>query len=232
MGTLLPADKPEWQNDCPEEFMFGMDSIKWKVFCGAGYLFAEHDYAEISMRQIADLVQIPPLTVYYHFESKEAILQTIYNYMEHYITLYMPGLDELLLKAEQEEPRTVLVNMHFYYPEPIQRIMAQFTLVCAKRMRVDARADSMLRWLLIDVPYRYITALLNKLLELDKIEPLDVRAMAELFTNNYYGAALRMYSSYPVEDEVWRRSFSMLFDIVHPKPQKARHKRSSMLGGR
>ena len=214
--------KPESVQDisiytnCPEAFRFGMNGTAWQIFACALDLFAEYDYALISMRQIAKRVGVRASSIYNHFSSKEALLNKMYDYLEHYSAQYRKDMDALLRKAETEPPREVLISTHVHYPPALQPIMSRLILVTYKQIRNDARADKVLRYLLVDTPQQYIRALLGRMLELGRIKPLDVDAFAELYTNNYYGAALRMHSSHPVDGVVWWNSFTMLFDMIEP----------------
>lgn len=207
---------PVWEIDTPEEYRFGMNGTKWRIFCCAVHYFAEADYSGISMRQLADEVGIRASSIYNHFPSKDAILDTMFGYIEHYSRTFMPDLDELLALVDSLPPREVLRRTHFRYPEAMQSIMAKAILVSAKGMRCDARANACLKWMLIDSPTHYATALLNRMLEKGRIRPLDVEAFTELYTNNFYGAAMRMYSSHPVPGEMWDRAFVLLFDVLEP----------------
>lgn len=200
----------------PEAYRFGMHDTAWQVFTCALDLFAEYDYARISMRQIANHVGIRASSIYNHFPSKEALLNKMYDYLHHYSAQYRQDLDVLLRKAETEPPREMLVSTHFYYPPELQPIMSRLILITYKQIRNDPRADEVLRNLLVDTSQRYMRALLGHMLELGRIEPLDVDAFTELYTNNYYGAALRMYSSHPVDGVIWWNSFKMLFDMIEP----------------
>lgn len=214
--TAQPKNSAAWEVDCPPEYRLGMDGTKWRIFCCAVHFFAEYDYSSISMRKIADEVGIKAASIYNHFPSKDAILAQMYDFLEVSSADIRPDLDELMAQAETDPPREMLQRLHTYYPAPLQELLSKTILVCNKLMRVDARADAMMRQQLIDLPRRYITVLLNRMLEHGRIAPMDVEAFAELYTNNYYGASQRMYSSHPVDDAVWRRSFSMLFEIVQP----------------
>lgn len=212
VATALPT----WRTDFPEEYRFGMDGTAWKLFACSVHLFAEYDYSSISMRRIADEVGIRASSIYNHFSSKEALLDRMYDYTQHYFFTTQPPLEKFLAMAETAPPRQVLYETHFYYPQPLQSIMSKLILICSKLMRTDAHADALLKAMLIDSPKRYGTAILQRMLELGRIQPLDVDAYVELYTNNYYGASLRMYSSHPVNDELWKRSFILLCDLVVP----------------
>lgn len=204
-----------WEVDCPPEYRFGMDGTKWRIFCCSVHYFAEYDYSSMSMRKIADEVGIKAASIYNHFASKDAILEQMYDCLVQALNA-TPTADELLPLVERLPPREVLQKTHHYFPAPLQGLLSKVILVCSKMMRSDQRADTLVNVMLIDRPRLVITALLRRMVDVGRIQPLDIDAFAELYINVYYGASQRMYSSHPVDDSVWRRSFAMLFELVQP----------------
>jgi AcrR family transcriptional regulator len=194
----------------------GMRGTKWEIFCCAIYFFAENDYTAVSIRQIANDVGIGPSALYNHFKSKDEIVDTMYAYQKRYGRTQIYTIEQLLHLAETMEPRAALRQMHTYYPAEIQVIMDRLTLIAYKMMRYDKRADDIINWQIIEQPKMYFTPVLKRMLELGRIEPLDIEALIELITNSYYGAALRMYSSHSIDPKLWVRSWEQLFDIVIP----------------
>lgn len=209
------TSSPAWEVDCPPEYRFGMDGTKWRIFCCSVHYFAEYDYSSMSMRKIADEVGIKAASIYNHFPSKDAILEQMYDCLAQSISA-TPTLDDLLPMVEQLPPREVLQRTHHYFPAPLQGLLSKVILVCSKMMRSDPRADKLINAMLIDRPRLVITTLLQCMVDAGRIQPLDIGAFAELYINSYYGASQRMYSSHPVDDAVWRRSFAMLFELVQP----------------
>lgn len=199
-----------------EEYMDGMDGTKWKIFCCAVHNFAETDYTAMSMRQIAESVGIRASSIYNHFESKEAILQRMYKYIRRYSIMFLPDLNELMQRVDTDPPREVLMATYFHFPDPLQELMSKMILASYKMIRVDPEADELIKGLLVDLPVQYIVPLLKKMVKNKKIEPLDIEGFTELYTNNFYGASMRMHSSHPVDEDIWQRSFSILFEIVQP----------------
>jgi hypothetical protein len=83
-------------------------------------------------------------------------------------------------------------------------------------MRSDERADRIINHMLVSSSRSYYLPVLNRLVELGRIEPLDTEGFTELILNSSYGAALRMYSSHPVEPEFWFRLRQELFMRIKP----------------
>lgn len=202
--------------DYPEEYRFGMEGTAWRIFVLSVHLFAESDYSSISMRTIAHYVGIRVSSIYNHYPSKDAILEKMYEYMVYYHKLHLTAFNSLADEIGETPPRELLKKTNAGYPEPLQAIMSKMILICYKQMCVDERADKILNWMLIDFTKDFIVDLLEKMVERGVIKPLDIGAFAELYTNIGYAAALRLYSSRPSDNDVWQRSFNMMFEIIEP----------------
>lgn len=84
-------------------------------------------------------------------------------------------------------------------------------------MRCDPRAEDVVRFVLIDFPRTCLSAILERMMALGRIEPVDVDAFCELYVNSAYGASMRSYSQHPVDSELWLESRRMLFSVLQPK---------------
>ncbi|MCP1335514.1 TetR/AcrR family transcriptional regulator [Futiania mangrovi] len=55
------------------------DVTRVQILLAAAQLFSQKGYAETTLRQVAEKVSLKPASVYYHFESKEQILEEVLN---------------------------------------------------------------------------------------------------------------------------------------------------------
>jgi AcrR family transcriptional regulator len=72
-------------------------SIRDRIPVVALQLFAERGYEATSMREIAEQLDVTKAALYYHFDSKEAIVQAV-------LAGVVAQLDELLVWARAQEP--------------------------------------------------------------------------------------------------------------------------------
>jgi AcrR family transcriptional regulator len=200
-----------WAVDCPTEYKMDMSPLKWAIFCCAVFLFAETDYSAVSIRQIANELGIALSTIYLHFKSKNEILNTMFDYHRKYGLPQNWSVEHFLQRAETDPPRELLMSIHAFYPPSIQSIMSKIILISHKMMRAERRAAEIITHDIIEVPKRYYLSVLNRLVELGRVEPLDTEAFVELILNTLYGAAMRMYSDRPVDGELWVRASKELF---------------------
>lgn len=196
------------------EYQFGMSGTKWSIFEASVELFAKQGYQTVSMKDIANEVGVRASSLYNHFKSKDEILATIYEYMHYYAEYKMANLDELLQLAETEHPHVVLKNTHRYFHPDIQNLMGKMIILAMNRMINDNRAEAVVKWMLIDRPKRYISAILQRMLALGRIQALDIDAFCEVHACYNYAASQRMYTSFPAENQLWLEGLEMIIGIV------------------
>lgn len=192
-------------------------STKSTIFEVATSLFAQEGYHNVSMRQIAEAVGIQPSSIYSHYESKDAILEEIYEYFGSNMERHKPHLYNLLEQVGQRPVREILRGTSFTYPEAIRPLLSKAMLVAASMLRVDERADKLISKYMIEMAFEYDVPLLKKMLEMNLIEPLDTKAFALLHSNYSYAAAVRFYTNHSISTEDWYAGLEMLFDLIKEK---------------
>jgi AcrR family transcriptional regulator len=181
-------------------------------------MFARKGFSGTSMRDIAEAVDIQPASIYSHFASKEAILYAIYDLYDWYLSAVLPDVDKLLLEleSEDEDPRSVLMKSTYYFNPDIQEFMDQTVVIAANESRNDKRSAEFIKRVLLDTTGDITRQLLNRLLEMGRIEPLDIDALVVVFTNYCFSAALRNNSAYPIGIEEWTKGYELLTRIIKP----------------
>lgn len=196
-----------------------MTGTKLKIFESAAELFAKEGYHAVSMRQIAKNVDIKAASIYNHFESKEAILMAIYQYFNDRMKECAPDLDEILLAAETKHPHDVLRMLTMIFPKDSLHLMSTSMLVTSSMARFDPIANEILFHNLIDMPERYDRPLLERLIELDRIEPIDIDSFILVHTNYCNSSANLFYmneeKSIPLSE--WLDGLELIYKIIQPK---------------
>ena len=170
--------------------MFGRDisPTKEKIYRAAVSMFTDDGYSNVSMRDLAKTVGIKHASIYNHFESKKDILLGLYRaYTEKHKTIF-PNLDEVYELAEVYPPVELFMMLDYQFPEEHANAMVRILTIAASLMATDA--DS---WRFIQenalTSYQTLTApVARKLIELGRIEPLDVEAFARLVGYYCFGA--------------------------------------------
>lgn len=182
-------------------------------------LFATHGYSVVSMRQIAKASGIAVASIYNHFPSKQDILCEVYRFFDTTMECLCPSLEDLLAMVPHQPPKQVLRETTFLYPKAVLKRMTLATAVVMSQVQHDEQADALLNKYLIELPCQYDIPLLNRMMELDLIEPIDPERFAMLHSNCHLGAAVRHFTDHPVADEKWLGSLELLFSLVREKPQ-------------
>ncbi|MDR1733344.1 MAG: TetR/AcrR family transcriptional regulator [Oscillospiraceae bacterium] len=189
----------------------GLHPTKERILNAALRLFSEEGFSRTSIRDIAKESGYTHGLFYNHFSSKEEVLRFIYNYYREEVAKVMPDLDTLLAKCETQPPLSVLAQTDYYFPAEIQETMDRIIVIAVMESRVNDEARAFINECLLDLPQRNLAPLLHRLVELKKIEPLDIDVFCMLTANYLYAAAIRNHSLIAVSMEDWLRGRNALF---------------------
>jgi AcrR family transcriptional regulator len=190
--------------------------MKQRILNAAVVLFSEQNYDKVTTRDIAKAVGIKAASLYSHFASKDELLTRIYALYEEKAGRVRPDLDALLKLAETEPPVNVLMKTGFFFNPEDQEIMDRIVVIAALESRADKRSEDFLIKNIVNLPRDYTVKLLKRMLELGRIEPMDVEAFAVLQSNLCYSAALRNFSNHPVTLSEWNAGVDLLYTLVKP----------------
>ena len=189
---------------------------KRKIIETAIVLFSEKSYSKVSTRDIAKLVGIRPASLYSHFESKDDILEHIYKLYEEKIKSVLPDMNNLLSLAKTTHPHELLKRAQFFFDPADQELMDRIILIASVESRTDERSAAFIERNLIGNTGMITKTLLKRMLELGRIEPLDVDAFVTIVTNLSYSTAIRNFSKSPVGFYEWVRANDFLNELIRP----------------
>jgi len=189
---------------------------KDRIIYAAIVLFSGKGYSKVSMRDIAKNVGIKAASLYNHFKSKEEILHSLYDYFFENQFKVRPNIDELLKQAETHYPFEVLGKVDFRYSREIQENMDRIAIIGFMEWKTDKRSEEFVKRGLLDLSNDLIRPLLVRMVELKKIEPLDIDAFICLVSNLTFSCALRNYSAYPVLTDQWATALRLAFSLIKP----------------
>ena len=189
---------------------------KRKIIETAIVLFSEKSYSKVSTRDIAKIVGIRPASLYSHFESKDDILEHIYMLYEEKIKNVLPDMNNLLSLARTTHPHELLKRAQFFFDPADQELMDRIILIASAESRTDERSAAFIDRNLIGKTGMITKTLLKRMLELGRIEPLDVDAFVTIVTNLCYSTAIRNFSKNPVGFYELVRANDFLNELVRP----------------
>ncbi|MDR0326230.1 MAG: TetR/AcrR family transcriptional regulator [Oscillospiraceae bacterium] len=189
-------------------------STKVKIFNAAVQLFSDNGYKEVSMRDIAKVVGINVSSLYNHFNSKEDILLSLYEYYSARWQEACPDINALLLEVETTPPHELLMKLNFHFDPAIEETMSRIVRIAVRQIRMDNNSENF-----IDEFVRRgsVEQLLNRMIELNRIEPINVKALTCLLANYSASAAFFNGTSLQVEREDWHAGLEMAFSLIKPK---------------
>ena len=189
---------------------------KDRIINTAILLFSDRGYSKVSVRDIAEGVGIKAASLYSHFKSKEEILHRLYDYFFENQYKVRPKIEELVKLVETMHPLEVLGKVDFRYSKEIQENMDRIAIIGFMEWRTDSRSQEFIKKGLLDLTDDLMRPLFERMVELGKIEPLDIEAFINLVSNLTFSAALRHYSAYPLLTEKWVPTLRLAFSLIKP----------------
>ena len=187
-----------------------------KIINAAILLFSDKGYSKVSMRDIAEQVGIKAASLYNHFKSKEEILHSLYDYFFENQYNVRPNIDELVKQVEYLPPFEVLQKVDFRYSQEIQENMDRIAIIGFMEWKTDRKSEEFVKKGLLDLTNDCIRPLLERMVELNKIKPLDIEAFINLVSNFTFSAALRHYSPQPFKADKWVPTLKLAFSLIQP----------------
>jgi AcrR family transcriptional regulator len=167
----------------------GMSDARWGVFEVVVELFATKGYASTSVRDVAAVLGIQAGSLYSHFESKGAMLAMIYDFCEVAYAEALLDLDELLKAVETEHPHELLGRMRMTFDKTIVLMVAQSLKIVIDRSAYgDTRAKKLVDQAFVEIPDSFYRPVLEKMVELGRIEPLDIGTFLMAYSRFELGA--------------------------------------------
>ena len=189
---------------------------KEKIINAAIFLFSDKGYSKVSVRDIAKEVGIKAASLYGHFKSKEDILHSLYEYFFDNQFKVRPDIEELIKMVETHHPLDVLGKVDFRYSKEIQENMDRIAIIGFMEWKTDKKSEDFVKKGLLDLTNDLLRPLLERMVELGKIEPLNIDAFICIVSNLTFSCALRHYSAYPVLRYQWGPALAMAFSLIKP----------------
>jgi AcrR family transcriptional regulator len=191
-------------------------STKEKILHAAVRLFADIGYEKVSMRDIAKAVGIKAASIYNHYPSKRELLKSMYAFYAHQQRLAAPDVEHLLQLAENEPVQTVLMQLDYRFPAELEETMSRIFIIASHGVCIDKDSASFLQEHFFHFLQSFSKPLIKRLIELGRIEAIDVDAFVNLASYYAFSAAMLNQSRMKVSLEQWRSGLGMLFSLLKP----------------
>ena len=180
-------------------------------------LFSDRGYNIVSMRDIAGIVGIKASSIYNHFPSKHSILLSLYDFYEEKRQAIAPTLDELLHIAETESLAKIMARLDYHYSPSIQEWMDRILLIGIQGIYIDEDSNNFVKRIMFDTPLETLIPLFNRLIELDKIEPVDVTSFVHILAYYAFSTAFLNHSTMKIGLNQWQKGLGMIFSFLVEK---------------
>lgn len=152
---------------------------KTKILMTATILFAKKGYAAVSVRDIAQEVQVQPASLYNHFASKEELWDAVLEHTQELYLLYFGQLDKQIREATSFEQ---VLDILFLEPEKMDNTFTNyaFGLVQAEQFRSERAADIYLN-IFLKYSVDFITEWFDLCVARGWVPPFDTKMTATLF---------------------------------------------------
>jgi len=151
-------------------------------------LFARNGYDGVSVRQIAEKAGIKESSLYNHFKNKADILETLFDEFVRFVPQTRPSDEEIDKMLVIMEPEEVFKSILFHVGRSVSGTLSNTAMIINYEKFRNPRATEMYYKYVINEPVNYYERLINKMIKLKMVKPVDARIIAEQY--NYVSIAL------------------------------------------
>jgi len=157
-----------------------VSSTKDKIYRSALDMFSGTGYASTSMRDLAKAVGIKHASIYNHFNSKKDILLGLYKSFSDEHQKVIPDIDEMLTLAETLPLVELYMRLNYHFAPGTEYFMTRVLSIAVRNMTTDVDSWQFIYDNILISPRRLTVPVTKRLIELGRIEPIDVDALASL----------------------------------------------------
>jgi AcrR family transcriptional regulator len=192
-------------------------STREKIMDAAIKLFSDRGYNNVTMRNIAGVVGIKAGSIYNHFPSKHSILLSLYGFYVKEQQAAAPVLDVLLQMAETEPLTKVFAKLDYRYPPSVAEWMDRIVTIGIQGIYTDEDSKKFINKTMFDNLMINLVPVLNRLVELGRIEPFDVTNFVNIVVYYSISAAFLNHSPMKISLDQWQKGLGMIFSLLKEK---------------
>ena len=180
---FIPNDTPNpVKNTRDNDKSFIFVGTKKNIFDNSIKLFTKKGYENVSINDIADSVGIRQSAVYNHFNSKQEILDTIYDFFYYHWILNRPNMDYLeeLLSKKSSSLDIIIKGFIYAFEKNIIEQMSDVVKIIMQRVSTDSKATELFKKLLLEEGIVFVENGLNLAIEAGRFKPFDTHTVSVL----------------------------------------------------
>lgn len=191
-------------------------AAKEKIMKVAAKMFSERGYHKVTIREIASATGINPAMIYYYFHSKEDVLKSLYKFYAEERLKECPDLNDLLKLAETDQPYVVLMKSEFHFNEKTRKMLDRILVTASREICSDPKSRQFIRENIFDNVTNILKPLLLRLVELKKIELLDIDTFLRVLSYYCYSSAALNNSVFKQNVAEYQAGMAFLFSMITP----------------
>lgn len=157
-------------------------NTRGRIMLEAAILFAHRGYAAVSVKDIAERVNIKPASIYNHFDSKEELFNIIVDKIKEVYLNYYERLEEQMNKAGDFSQ---VLDCLFAELKDVYHIFIYYgvSMINTEQFR-NPRARAVFNDVLIKVGLDYLKAKFDECIARKWVKEFDTETLATLFMNS------------------------------------------------
>ncbi|MEN6329916.1 MAG: TetR/AcrR family transcriptional regulator [Methanobacteriaceae archaeon] len=165
-------------------------STKEKILDVSIDLFSQRGFNGVSIREIAREVGIRESSIYNHYRSKDAIMDSVFEYFKEELTKMRPPDARNVDKLGQITPEIFLHRANHTLNILKNPKMEKIFIIISNEQFRDERAKKIVLEYLLHEPYTFSKKVLEKMVNVGTINKLDPKIMAVEFQYPIYSLFL------------------------------------------
>lgn len=131
----------------------------------------------------------------------------------------LPNLGELLALAETKPPCELLLMMDYRLPHEHEEAMNKIISIAVQLITTDADSRQFVIDNVFAASHELVLPVVTRLMELGRIEPLDLDAFNSLILHYCFSAAALVTTPLRVDVQAWKRGLAYLYEIAIKEKQ-------------
>ena len=191
-------------------------TTKEKIFAEAVKMFSDIGYSEVSVRDIANSARINISSLYFHYSSKESMLNLFYDYYMENWQKMAPNINEILQTIETAPLNEIFEKLDFRFDPEIEETMNRIVKIAVRQMAICPSSEKFIRERFLEGCTNPLNTILEKLIECGRIKPINVRAIVCLLSRFAISAVMFQNTALHMGLDDWRTSLELAFSLIIP----------------
>lgn len=168
-----------------------LSGTRLKYFTKAINLFSRQSFEIVTLNDVAEAVGKTRTNLYSYFNSKQEILDLMYEYFTHHFTKSRKPLEALKPIVEHGTVLEMITSVGYFFDPSNRELMADILIVLHQRSVFDERARCIIKELIIDDGIRYVEEVFDYAINIGRLAPFTTHWLARIINNTQYSEHLQ-----------------------------------------